>query len=262
MNDLTHLPIGGSEAAAHLALRQRRPEMHGSLFIHAVAESRFAQRARKGREQVRGHRLIVPNVCAVAMATAALIVGTLETPKPAVGGAETYAGRQSREIGRSRVFHRGRESALPQPSCELTSFPLEAFQVLRNILSSCPSVGEACRVPIANDRVFLSLRRLPAAPCRRAVRKMPGEQKGVVALGCRGDCPAEAERPDGIPRGILRSKPAVGREIVPEQQRSVPPPTFRPAAEMRKITVSCVYQPDDEVAPHGVVGPNRGVVHE
>ena len=103
-------------------------EVDGALVVHAVAEGRFPQRARKGGEQVRRDGLVVPDVRAVAEAAAAMIAGAFEAAKLAIGGAETGGRGQRGEIGGSGVLQRGRDGAFAQRGGELAGLAFQRFR--------------------------------------------------------------------------------------------------------------------------------------
>src|SRR6185312_7119933 len=99
---------------------------------------------------------------AVTKAAAALIVTALKTMKFAVCRAEACCCRQCREIRTCCLFHCGRQRAGAQGVREHPCAPFEAFEMSRSVIHSFPRVFEASRIVIANDCLFLSLRRRPA----------------------------------------------------------------------------------------------------
>ena len=79
------------------------------------------------------------------------------------------------------------------------------------MLSGRPCVGEARAVVIADDVVLVTFGRRPAGPGRRAVRKVPGEQKCVARFGARSNVAPQAQRTGNALLFGFRSKLAIRR---------------------------------------------------
>ena len=85
-------PIWPSAAAkpqsGFAIVRQLLAEVHGAGVVHRVAEAGARAGAGEAGEQMRRCRLVIPDVGAIAVAAAGLIVGAFEAVELAVGGAE------------------------------------------------------------------------------------------------------------------------------------------------------------------------------
>ena len=91
---------------------------------------------------------------------------------------------------------------------------------------------------------------------------MPGQQKGVFALGAGRQVASQAQRADGIALRSLGTELAIGGEIVPEEQRRIPPFAFGPAGEVGDLAIARAEQGEGEAALHGIGGVHRRIAHE
>ena len=90
LHDLAHLSVGGGDAAGLLAVRQSHAEWAARL-ASSRRSSKAASRSERASDGNRCGvvRLVIPDVRAVAVAAAALVVDAFEAVELAVGRAET-----------------------------------------------------------------------------------------------------------------------------------------------------------------------------
>src|SRR5712691_2375499 len=103
----------------------------------------------------------------------------------AIGGPETGSCDESGKVGGGRILDRARQSAPAKSGGEAESVLLKPIQILGRIFRGLPRIRKARCIMIADDRVFLSLRRRPSATPGCPVRKVPGQHKGVVGFIAR-----------------------------------------------------------------------------
>ena len=180
VKDLPHLSVRGHDGIPLLSIREHLPCSQGSLLIERVAEGGFAQRTRKGWKEKGSSRLIVPNVGAVSITAAELIVTSLEAMELAVCGPEACRRDQSGEVGRSCLPHDSRQRALPHDFGEETGAVLQVFQVIGRVFRDFPCVSEPPSIEVPDDRLAFILGGLPPAPVRCAIWKVPGQQERKV----------------------------------------------------------------------------------
>src|SRR5947209_1799300 len=118
----------------------------------------------------------------VSKATATLVIATFKAVELAIGGAETSLGHQSRKVCRGRVAEGTGKSAGAHGCCERSGPFFKLRKVFGGVLRGCPGIRKARAIVIANDIVFMALRRGPPRPSRRAIRKMPTEKERIFGF--------------------------------------------------------------------------------
>jgi len=106
---------------------------------------------------------------------------TLKAVETAIRNAEAGIGNEGRQIRRGRFDHHGRQRGGLQGLNKAARPILDFRQVVLNIFSHGPRVGEAGAVVVAQEGLLLALRRFPSTALRRAVRKVPGQEKTEFA---------------------------------------------------------------------------------
>ena len=137
----------------------------------------------------------------------------------------------------------------------------ELWEVLRGVFGGGPRICKLGGIPIADDGVFLTFRSFPTAMRRRAIGEMPGEDEFVIGGGMRGESALETERTDGAGFIGLRTKFAIGREIVPKQEGRIPPAASRPTFEMSERAVGLIENGEREAAAEDIVLGECGIGH-
>jgi len=198
---------------------------------------------------------------ATAVAAAALVVAAFETVKLAVGRAEAHGRCQRGEVRHGRVLHGGGQGAFAHGGGEAARLRFQAREICRSVLSRLPRVGEALRVVVPNDVLFVPLGRVPAAPLRRAVGEVPAQQEGIPGLGARRDLPLQAERPYLGACVHFRAQFAIGGEVVPVKLRAGPPLRARPAPQAGYFSAGAEHR-ERERAKHRVRALQAGISHE
>ncbi len=148
------------------------------------------------REETGGGGFVVPDVGAVAEAAAEVIGGAFEGVELAIGGAEAGGGDESGEIGEGGVLDFAGEGGFAEGADEFLGALFERGQMRGTVFGGGPGVGKAGGVPVADDVVFVTFGRIPAATFRRAIGEVPGEDKAVFGFGLRIDLLFETDGAD------------------------------------------------------------------
>jgi len=262
VDDLAHLPVGGGESAALDAVWEKLAEMHGALLILRKTERGSAQGAGEGGEEMGGAGFVIPDVGAIAEATAGVVVDAFEAVELTVGGAEGSGGAHGGEICHGGFDDSGWQRAFAHGFDEELGLGFEFREVLGGVFGGGPGVGKFGCIPVADDGVFLAFGRAPTAAGGSAIGKVPGEEEFVSGGLAGGNGALEAERADGVGFFGIGTERAIGGEIVPEKERGVPPAAGGPAREMGKGTGALVHDGDDEAAVSNVVFGERRVGHD
>jgi hypothetical protein len=77
---------------------------------------------------------------------------------------------------------------------------------------------------------------------------MPGEEEGEIGVRAGGESAVEAERADAAAGFWFGAEFPIGREIVPEEHRRVPPAVALPAAQMGDAGARVVEGGESEAA--------------
>ncbi len=204
--------------------------MDGAGVVHGVTEGGLAQGAGQRGEEMRGGGFVVPDVSAVTEAAAFFVVDAFEGVEFAVGGAEASGGGEGGEIGGGGFLDGGGEGAVAEGGGEGSRLIFEAGQVGGQVFGGGPGGGEAGGVMVADEVVLVAFGGVPAAPGGGAIGEAPGEEERESGGGAGCEGALEAEGAGVVARVGVAVELAGGGEIVPEEERGIPPAAFRPAA--------------------------------
>src|SRR4051794_27087815 len=120
------------------------------------------------KQKLRG-RLVVPDMRAVSKAAATLVIAAFKAVELAISGTETSLGHQRRKVRRGCVAEGTGESAGAHNCCERFGPFFQLRKVCGGVLRGGPSIREARAIVVADDVVFMALRRGPPGPSGRAI---------------------------------------------------------------------------------------------
>ncbi len=187
LHDLAHLAIGGGVAVALFAVGKHLAMTHGAAIVFGKTECGFPQRTGERGEQMLGGGLVVPDVRAVPEAAAAAIVAALEAVEFAIGGTEGSLRHQRGKVGHGAIAHGGWQSALAHGGDEAARAGFQIWQFSGSIIRGLPCVLEAGAIVIAEDGIFIALRRIPTGPRCRTIGETPRQHKGERRFGAGSD---------------------------------------------------------------------------
>src|SRR5438876_313999 len=199
---------------------------------------------------------------AVPEAASGPIAATLEAMKLAVGGAETGLCHQRGDVGHRGVAHRGRERTLPHRVHEASGSALKFRKMSRHLPRNGPRIFEPLAIVVAKNCVLVPFWRIPAGPCGRPIRKMPGQQKRVLSYRSGADITFETD--GGVRSALAAFGPelAVGAEIMPEEHGTGPPLHVRPTGQTRDLAIARPEQSKGKGTPQRTVLFERRIHHE
>src|SRR5947209_6595778 len=119
---------------------------------------------------------------AVSEAAAKLIVHTLKTVELAVRGPKASGADERGKVRRSGFFHGGVDGWFAHGGDEAHGSLGERLEVCGDVLGDRPSIRKPSGVPIADNCVLATLRRIPPAPLWCAIRKLPSEQEDILGF--------------------------------------------------------------------------------
>src|SRR3974390_552349 len=96
---------------------------------------------------MRSRGFVIPDVRAVAVTAAHVVVDAFESVKLAVGGAETRGGYQRRKVRRGRFLHGGGKSGFAKRIRKPARAILQRASVSGRVLRRRPGIRAAGRVP-------------------------------------------------------------------------------------------------------------------
>ena len=161
---------------------QELAKIHSAVGVGQESELLVAKRPRQGWKQVRGSRLVVPNVSATPEAASALVEASLESVKPAVRSPEAGGRNQRGEIGRGRILHGRRQRRLPHGRNKAARPGFEFTEVKRKVFCRLPGVAESGAIEIADDVVSAPGWRSPSTPVRSSVGEIPAQKECILCF--------------------------------------------------------------------------------
>ncbi len=182
--------------------------------------------------------------------------------KLAIRGPKARRRNQRGQVGHRSFLDYAGQGRLANCRHKTAGPRLQTGEMISRVFGCGPSVRISRRVPVPDLRVFVSLRRLPAAAFGRAVREMPSQQKSKVRRLCRRHCPLQAYCADRAQSFRFGPECAIRREVVPEQKRTIPPPSRRPAAQRCEAAFIGIENSQRKRTVIDVIRGEPGIVHE
>ena len=106
LHDAAQLPVGSSGSALiGWAVGNRSAEIHVTALIHGTAQFQVAQSPLQLRVKMRKGLCVVPDVCAGAMAAAAIWGTAFPSPQISVFLAQNRGRLQNAQVCRYRIQH-------------------------------------------------------------------------------------------------------------------------------------------------------------
>ena len=187
---------------------------------------------------MRGGGFVVPDVGAVAVATAALIVRAFEAVERAIGALRKQTGvTKCGEVGMPAAsLMAGGMVDSRSAAAKRRVFFSESGEIRGGVFGGGPGVGEAGRVVVAEEGIFVALGGSPTAAARRCDwGNAEASRKVEIGVGAGGEGAIEAECADAAARFRFGAEFAIGGEIIPEEHGRIPPAIALPAAEVGDV---------------------------